>query len=196
MWRSFQICLEKISRSLRTLNPEKIEIAEEKSETGTGNVARRRSLPAINIPTLKRLQQQDPAQGIENFLCSMDSNPEVGNSFDGITKRSRKQTEKGLAYSLQVLFEKRKRLLSRLQRKSENINTLIQSKLNVQTVNEEFNQYDDLLKMFLDTDYQYRSKLEDSQQIEDGNWFDEVNQNIITFKHLVNNYIQDNEENR
>ena len=113
------------------LNPEKIEIAQEKPETGTGNMATtRRSLPAVNIPTLQRLQQQDPAQGIENFLCSIDSNPEVGNSFDGITKISRKQTEKGLAYSLQVLFEKRKRLLSRLHRKPENINTLIQSKLN------------------------------------------------------------------
>ena len=50
--------------------------------------------------------------------------------------------------------------------------------------------------MFLDTHYQYHSKLEDSQQIEDGNWFDEVDQNIFTFKHLVHNYIQDNEENR
>ena len=122
-----------------TLNPEKIEIAEEKSETGTGDMARRRSLPAVNISTLERLQQQDLAQGIENFLCSIDSNPEVGNSFDAITKRSRKQTKKGLAYSLQVLFEKRKRLLSRLQRNSVNMSTLIQSKLNVRTVNEEFN---------------------------------------------------------
>ena len=82
-------------------------VAEEKSETGTGNMARRRSLPAVNILTLERLQQQDPAQGIENFLFSIDSNPEVGHSFDRITKRSRKQTEKGLAYSLQVLFEKK-----------------------------------------------------------------------------------------
>ena len=48
-----------------TLNPEKIEIAEEKSETGTGDMARRRSLPAVNISTLERLQQQDLAQGIE-----------------------------------------------------------------------------------------------------------------------------------
>ena len=185
--------MEKISRS-GTLNPEKIEVAEKKSETGAGNMVRRKSLLAVNIPTLERLQQQDLRQGIENLLCSINSNPEVGNSFDGITKRSKKQTEKGLACSLQVLFEKRKRSLSRLQRKSENINTLIQSKLNVQTVNEEFNQYDDLLKMFLDTRYQYHSKLVDFQQIEDSNWFDEVDQNIFTFKHLVHNYIQDNEE--
>ena len=72
-----------------------------------------------------------------------------------------------------------------MQRKSENINNLIQSKLNVRTVNEEFNQYDDLLIMVLDTHYQYYSKLEDSLQIEDGNWFDEVDQNIFTFQHLV-----------
>ena len=73
-----------------TLNPEKIEIAEEKSETRTGNMARRRSLSVVNIPTLERWQQHVLAQAIENFLCSIDSNPEVGNSFDGITKRSRK----------------------------------------------------------------------------------------------------------
>ena len=125
----------KMSRS-GSLDPEKIAIAEEKYETSTDNMARRRSLPAVNIPTLERLQKQDPVQGIENILCSIDSNLEVGNSFDGITKRSRKQAEKGLAYSLQVLFEKRKRLLSRLERKSENINVLIQSRLNVRTVNE------------------------------------------------------------
>ena len=89
-------------------------------------MARRRSLPAVNIPTLERLQQEDPAQGIESFLCFIDSTPEVGHTFDGkFTKRSRKQTEKGMAYILQVLFEKRKRLPSRFEILSENINTLI-----------------------------------------------------------------------
>ena len=161
----------KISR-IGSLNPERIVIAGEKYETRTGNVARRTSLPAVSIPTLERLQKQDPVQGIENFLSSIDSSPKVGNSFDGITKRSSKQIEKGLANNLKALFEKRKRLLSRLQRKSENVNTLIQIRLNAGTVNEEFDQYDDLLKLFLDTHYQHHRKLEDSQQIEDGNWFD------------------------
>ena len=82
-----------------------------------------------------------------------------------------------------------------MQRKSEKIKALIQSRLNVRTVNEEFSQFDDLLKLFLDTHYQYQSKLKDFQQIEDGNWFDGLNRNIFTFKHLVHNYIQDNEEN-
>ena len=99
-------------------------------------MTRRRLLPAVNIPTLERLQKQDPVQGIGNILCSIDSNLKVGNSSDGITKRSRKQTEKGFAYILQVLFQKRKRLLSRFQRKSVNINAVIQSRSNIRTVNE------------------------------------------------------------
>ena len=69
------------------------------------------------------------------------------------------------------------------------------TRLNVETINEEFNQYGDLLKLFLDTHYQYHSKLEDSQQIEDDNWLHEVYQNIFTFKHLVHNFIQDNKKN-
>ena len=100
-----------------SLNPEKIAIAEEKCETGTGDMVRKRSLLAVNIQTLERLQQQDPAQGIENFLYFINSNPQVGNFFDGITKRCREQTEKDVAYSLQVLFEKIKRLLSRFAKK-------------------------------------------------------------------------------
>ena len=59
-------------------------------------MASRRSLPAVNISTLERLEQQHPPPGIENFLFSIDSHPEVGNSFDEMTKRSRKQIEKGL----------------------------------------------------------------------------------------------------
>ena len=69
-----------------------------------------------------------------------------------------------MAYNFKVLFEKRKRLPYRLQRKSENVNAMIQSRLNVGIVNQELNQYDDLLKLFLDTPYQYHSKVEDSQQ--------------------------------
>ena len=77
----------KMSRS-GSLNVGKSVIAEENYKTGTGNISRR-SLPAVNIPTLERLQQ-DPAKGIENFLYSSDSYLEAGNSFDGITKRNSK----------------------------------------------------------------------------------------------------------
>ena len=55
--------------------------------------------------------------------------------------------------------------------------------------------YDDLLKRFLDTHYQYHIKLDDSQHIESANWFDKVDQNIFTFNHLIHNCIQHNKEN-
>lgn len=71
--------------------------------------------------------------------------------------------------------------------KSENIKALIQSRLNVRKVNVKFNQYNDLLNLFLDTHYQHRSKPEDFQQIGNDNCFDEVNQNILILKHLACN---------
>ena len=59
-----------------SLSPEEIAIAEEKSESCTGNMARRRSFPAI-LPTLERLHHIEnliTAQGIENCVSSVDSN--------------------------------------------------------------------------------------------------------------------------
>lgn len=79
-------------------------------------MSRKRSLSSINVATFEKLQQEDPAQSIENYLCSVDCNLDVGISFNGITRKSKKQVEKGLTYSFQVLFEKRVRLLSRFQR--------------------------------------------------------------------------------
>ena len=43
-----------MSRS-RNLNPDKIAIAEEKYENSSGNMGKRRSLPAANVPTLEWL---------------------------------------------------------------------------------------------------------------------------------------------
>ena len=75
----------------------------------------------------------------------------------------------------------------RFQIKSENIKTLIQSRLNLRKVNEEFRQYDDLLKLFLDTHCQHHSRPEYFQQIENGNCSDEVDQYIFILKHLALN---------
>ena len=65
-------------------------------------MARKESLPSINVATLEKLQQQDPTQSIENCLCCVDSNLGVSISFNEITRRSKKQVEKGLTYTFQV----------------------------------------------------------------------------------------------
>ena len=49
-------------------------------------MARKGSLPSINVATLEKLQQQDPTQSIENCLCSIDSNLGVSISFNEITR--------------------------------------------------------------------------------------------------------------
>ena len=149
--------------------------------------SRRRSLTAITIPQTDKWIQDVQVEGTVNYLSNADAINEAP------VVRNRKQTEKGLAYGLGILFDKRKILLSRLERKSENINGLME-KLNVRAISEEFKQYDDLLKLFLDVHYEYHGKLEESQQEADDFWFDEADQKIFTFKHSVINYLQENEE--
>ena len=123
------------------------------------------------------------------------SNPDATEGANEVPPvRTRKQTEKGLAYSLEILFDRQKRLLLRLQRKSENIKNLMENKFNVREVSEEFKQYDDLLKLFSGVQVEYHGKLDDDQQKADDFWFGKVDQKIFTFKHSVHNYLQENEE--
>ena len=107
--------------------------------------ARIRSLPALTIPQTEQWFQDTQVEGNINYL----SNPDATEGVNEVpTVRTRKQTEKGLAYSLEILFDRCNRLLLRLQRKSENIKNLMENKFNVRAVSEEFKQYDDLLKLF------------------------------------------------
>ena len=90
------------------------------------------------------------------------SNPDATKDVNEVpTVRTRKQIEKGLTYSLEIVFDRRKRLLLRLQRKSENIKNLMEIKFNVRTVFKEFKQYNDLLKLFSGVQDKYHGKLDD-----------------------------------
>ena len=123
------------------------------------------------------------------------SNPEATKDVSEVPiVRTRKQTENCLAYSREILFDRRKRLLLRLQRKSENIRNLMENKFNVMAVSEEFKQYDDLLNLFSRVKGEYHGKLDDDQQRADDFWFDEVDQKIFPFKHSAHNYLQENEK--
>ena len=111
-----------------------------KNERDLRNVmqsARRRSLPAFTIPQTERWIQYTQAEGNISYL----SNPNATKDVNEVpTVRTRKQTEEGLADSLEMLFDGRKKLLSILQRKSENIKNLMKNKFNVRAVSEEFKQ--------------------------------------------------------
>ena len=85
-------------------------------------------------------------------------------------------------------------MLNRLERMSRNIRNLIDSGFQVRTVTEEFSQYQDLNKLFLDLHKEYHSKLEDTEQAADDLWFDEIDESIFAFKHFVHNYLQENQD--
>ena len=91
----------------------------------------RRSLPALTILRTERWIEDTQVEANINYLWNNDATK--GNN-EVPTGRTRKQTDKGLAHALEIHFDRRKGLLLRLQRKSENINNLVDSKFNVRAV--------------------------------------------------------------
>ena len=160
--------------------------------------ARKRYLPTPTIPQIERWIQDTQMEDNIKFL----SNPDATKGVNDVptvrsreqTERSREQTEKGLAHNLKILFGRRKRLLLRLQRKSENIKNLMGNKFIVRAVSEEFKQYNDSLKLFSRVQGEYHGKRDDGQQKADDFWFDEVHQKIFTFKHSLHKYLRGNEK--
>ena len=75
--------------------------------------ARRRSLPALTIPQTERWIQDTQVEGHINYLSNRDATKGVN---EVPTVRTRKKTEKGLSYSLEIFFDRRKSLLLRLQK--------------------------------------------------------------------------------
>ena len=73
--------------------------------------ARRRSLAALTILQTERWIQDTQFEGNINYLSNPHATKDVN---EVLALRTRKQTEKGLAYSLEILFDRRKRLLLRL----------------------------------------------------------------------------------
>ena len=108
-----------------------MKIENERDLINVMQSARRSSLPAFTIPQTERWTQDTQAKGNINYL----SNPDATKNVNEVpTVRTRKRAEKGLAYTLEILFGRRKRFLSRLQKKSEKIKNLMENKFNAKAV--------------------------------------------------------------
>ena len=70
----------------------------------------------------------------------------------------------------------------------------MENKFNVKVVSEKLKQYDDLLKLFWGVQGEYHGKPDDYEQKTDDFWFDEIDQNIFTFKHFLDSYLKENDE--
>ena len=80
-----------------------------------------------------------------------------------------------------IIFGKKKRLLLRLQMKSENIKNLTENKFSVRVASEEFERYDNLSKLFPGVQSEYHLKLDNNQRKTDDSWFNEDGQAIFHF---------------
>ena len=89
-------------------------------------------------------------------------------------KRQPKMTEKGREYSLSTLKIKRVKLVSRLLRKSSEIDDFMYSYQNSVTVKEQPAQLNDMFKMLVDIHEEFEQV---NKEYTDNIWFDDIDQN-------------------
>ena len=97
-------------------------------------------------------------------------------------KRQPKLTEKGREYRLSTLENKRAKLVSRLLRKSSEIDDLMYSYQNSITVKEELAQLNYMFKMLVDIHEEFEQIGKDYT---DNIWFDNIDQKVFSFKRKV-----------
>ena len=106
-------------------------------------------------------------------------------------KRQPKMTEKGREYCLSTLENKHARLISRLLRKSSEIDDLMYSYQNSITVKEELAQLNDMFKMLVDIHEEFKQI---DKEYTDDIWFDDIDQKVFSFKHKVHNWLKEEEK--
>ena len=112
------------------------------------------------------------------------------NCQEGFT-RSRKTTMKGLLQKRNTLRERRRKINSRLIRKYGTIEDLLCSSTNKVAVEEEMNQFNDLLKMLIDVHQDYNQLLDDNERETNDDWFDEIDTQACSFKRKVHCWLRE-----
>ena len=85
---------------------------------------------------------------------------------------------------------------SRIIKKSSAVDELLQSSRNVKAVQEQMKQTDDKFKMLMEVHKEYNSLLILEMQEQDEEWFDDVDENMLSFKNKIHNWIKDAELER
>ena len=106
-------------------------------------------------------------------------------------RRKRSLTEKGRRYQAYILLEKRKRAMSRIQRKAKSIDDLLYSAGNQVAVREELEQYSDLLKLVTNHHEEYIELVDAENQHHEEGWFDDLDQDMFNFKHRVHSWLKE-----
>ena len=111
--------------------------------------------------------------------------------IEGKTKRQVKQGEKGKEYKMVLLEIKTSKLVSRVIRKSSEIDDLMYSFQNGIAVKEELQQLNDMFKILVEV----HEKVENIDgQYTDELWFGDIDQKIFFLKHKVHNWLKEVEK--
>ena len=89
---------------------------------------------------------------------------------------------KGLLHKKKIPRERRRKINSRLLRMCGTMEDLFCSRTNKAAVEEEMNQFNDLLKMLIDVHQDYNQLLDDDEREKDNDWFDEIETLVCSFK--------------
>ena len=115
------------------------------------------------------------------------AHPEEASSMD---KRQRRMTEKERKYRKEIL-DKRTNLVSRIIRKSSEIDVLLYSHQNDVTVKEQLAQLSDIFKLIEDIN-QEMIELDDNYTEE--LWFTDIDEKVFSFKHKIHNWLREGDE--
>ena len=102
------------------------------------------------------------------------------------TKRQVKLTEKGKKYKMALLEKRKSKLVSRVIRKSSEIDELMYSFQNGIAVKEELQQLNDMFKVLVEI----HEELESIDEL----WFEDIDQKVFSFKRKVHNWLRELEK--
>ena len=132
--------------------------------------------------------QSNQAKDVLKQLEVCAAHPEEADSMD---KRQRKMTDKGMEYRKGILDKKRTNLVSRIIRKSSEIDVLLYSRQNDVTVKEELAQLNDIFKLIEDIN-QEMIELDDNYTEE--LWFTDIDEKVFSFKRKAHNWLRKGDE--
>ena len=107
------------------------------------------------------------------------------------TRKTRQLTEKGKQYQINLLLDKRTKMVARLQRKARAIDDLLYPSSNHVAVKEELQQYSDLFKLLSTHHEDYCELLGLEDQRNEVAWFDDLDQDVFNFKHKIYSWLRD-----
>ena len=119
-----------------------------------------------------------------------DETKEVGISVSR-TRRTRQLTENKKQYEINLLLEKKTKMVARLQRKARATDDLLYSSSNHVAVKEELQQYSDLFKLLSIHHEEYCELLGLEEQRNEVAWFDDLDQDVFNIKHKIHSWLRD-----